>query len=266
MHRPVRRGVGHVEKHRLVRRLLRMLLQKCHRVVTDRVGVIVRLRLIHRIVHRCDELVTATQRRRIIKTARSNDRPVKFLEAPLQRPVILRPLRPCMLGHMPFAAHVPPITAGAQCLGNGHHIATQFAAIPWQLVIAGHQPNARLVLIHPRQQRRPRRAAARGVVKLREPQPLRRQLVQHRRFDLTAVTTDIGKTHIIGHNDHDVGLLGLGRRKWLGKSTHHHEEKKKIRHAASLPSQRTQVKPINFDWSQRDRAPRRSLVARWNLQ
>ena len=137
-----------------------MLLQKIHRIVADRVGVIISLRLILLIVHRSDELILATQRRWIKKAARANDRPIKFFKAPLQRPVILRSLRPRMLGHMPFTTHVPPIPTRAQCLSNGYHITPQLTAISRQLVIAGHQPDARLMLIHAREQRRPRRATA----------------------------------------------------------------------------------------------------------
>ena len=160
MHRPMRRGVGHIEKHRLVRRLLRVLLQKSHRVVADRVGVIISLRLILLIVHRSDELILATQRRWIKKAARADDRSIKLFKAPLQRPVVLRTLRPRVLGHMPFTAHVPSIPARAQRLGNRHHIAPQLTAIPRQLVVARHQPDACLMLVHPREQRRPRRATA----------------------------------------------------------------------------------------------------------
>ena len=115
-----------------------MLLQKSHRVVADRVGVIISLRLILLIVHRRDELVPTAQGRRIKKTARANDCAVKLLESPLQRPVVLRTLRPRVLGHMPFTAHVPSIPARAQRLGNRHHITPQLTAIPWQLIVARH--------------------------------------------------------------------------------------------------------------------------------
>ena len=82
------------------------------------------------------------------------------------------------------------------------------------------------MLVHPREQRRPRWATARGIVKLCEPQPVLRQLVKNWRLDLATVTPDIREPHVIGHDDHDIGLLSLGRRKRLGKSPRQREAKK----------------------------------------
>mgnify|MGYP000579923011 CR=1 FL=1 len=64
------------------------------------------------------------------------------------------------------------------------------------------------MLVHPRKQRGARWATARGIVKLREPQPVCRQLIERGRLDFTAVTADIREPHVISHNNDDVWLLG----------------------------------------------------------
>ena len=210
MHRPVRSGVGHVEKHWLIRRLFRVFLKKHHRVVADGVGVIVGLGLIFLVIHRRDKAVCTAQGGRIIETTRANDGAVKFFKAALQRPVVLGTLRLRVLGHVPLAAHVAPVTARAQCLSNTHHIPTQFTTITGQLAVPGHQANAGLMRVHAREQRRPRRATARHVVKLRKSNPICRQPIKRRCLDLAPVTTDIRKTHVIGHDQDNIWLLSSG--------------------------------------------------------
>ena len=42
------------------------------------------------------------------------------------------------------------------------------------------------------------------IIKLREPQPLRRQCIQIRRADFRAVTSKIRKAEIIGHDQHNI--------------------------------------------------------------
>ena len=64
------------------------------------------------------------------------------------------------------------------------------------------------MLVHPREQRCPRRAATRGIIKLRKAKPIRRQFIQRRRLNLTALATDVRKAHVVGHDDDDVWLLG----------------------------------------------------------
>jgi len=60
--------------------------------------------------------------------------------------------------------------------------------------------------IQSREQRRPRGAAARGVVELRETQPARRELVEVRRGDFAAVAAEVGEAHVIDEDDDDVGF------------------------------------------------------------
>ena len=52
--------------------------------------------------------------------------------------------------------------------------------------------------------RRPRRPATRGVVKLREAQPLARKRVKIGRGDFPTIAPQIGIAHVIGKDDDDV--------------------------------------------------------------
>ena len=68
-----------------------------------------------------------------------------------------------------------------------------------------------LVRIQPREQRRPRRAASRRVVELREPQPAVRKCIDMRRGNvLTAVNADIAIAHVIADDDQNVGFGECG--------------------------------------------------------
>jgi hypothetical protein len=67
-------------------------------------------------------------------------------------------------------------------------------------------PHARLVRIKTREQRRPRGTTARRVVKLREAQPARRELVEIRRGNFRPVAADVGVPHVVRQNDDDVRL------------------------------------------------------------
>ena len=52
-----------------------------------------------------------------------------------------------------------------------------------------------------------RRPAAGCVVKLGEAQSVVREPIQVGRLNLATVTTDVGKTHVIRHDDQEVGPL-----------------------------------------------------------
>ena len=111
-----------------------------------------------------------------------------------------------MLGHMPFTAHVPSIPARAQRLGNRHHIASQLAAIPRQLVISGHQSDPGLMLVHPGKQGSPGRATAGGVVELGEAQAVIGERIEVGRHDFSSVATHVGIPHVVRKDHNDVGL------------------------------------------------------------
>ena len=124
---------------------------------------------------------------------------------------------------MPFAHRRRAVARGLQHLRDGHAVRIQRAAVAGEFLapitragilrraVGSHEPDARLVRIQPREQRRARRAAARAVVKLREPHPARRERVEIRRANLTAVAAEIRPPEIVGEDDEDVRFCGCDR-------------------------------------------------------
>jgi acid phosphatase family membrane protein YuiD len=108
---------------------------------------------------------------------------------------------------MPLAAHVSVVTACPQHFGNRHALAIQLTAVAIMSAIVRHVTDAGLMRVKSREQCRARGTTARRIVKLREPNALPGQTVQIRRLNLTAVTTDVRETHVVGHNQQDVRTL-----------------------------------------------------------
>ena len=106
---------------------------------------------------------------------------------------------------MPFTGHERRISSLAQHLGDGHTITVDVTLITTQRSRPGHRAHTRLMCIQTGHQRRARGATAGGIVKLRVPQAILRQLIKIGRLNLAAVTTDIRKTHVIGHDQNNVG-------------------------------------------------------------
>ena len=126
----------------------------------------------------------------------------------------IKPIEPARDGRlfrlrteMPFAGHHRTVTALAELLGQRRHIGPDRAAVAGQAAIPRHVPHAGLVRIQPRQQRRPRRTTPSGIIKLRKPQTVGCEFIQHGCFNLSAVTAEIRKAGIIRHDDDDVGLF-----------------------------------------------------------
>ena len=108
---------------------------------------------------------------------------------------------------VPLAGHHGAIPALPETLGQGRHVGQDSAAVTGNAPILGHVSHARLVLVNPAQQGRTRGAAAAGVVKLGKSQSIGGQLVQRRRFNLTAVTTEIRITRIISQDQNNIRLF-----------------------------------------------------------
>ena len=106
---------------------------------------------------------------------------------------------------MPFAGHERRISSLLQRLSNGHTIAVDVPLITAQRSRPSHRAHTRLMRIQTGHQRRTRRATAGGIVKLRVPQAMLRQPIKVGRLNLAAVTTDVRKTHVIGHDQNNVG-------------------------------------------------------------
>ena len=200
-----------------------------HRMVRNRISIIIWfLRCIPRIRKRRHPLVIPHQIRRIPETPRANDRPVKPVKPSLPRPIPPIRLRPRrrQLRHMPLPRHISPVTSRSQRLRNRHTPPTQFPAIPLVPPIIRHVPHPRLVRVQPRQQARPSRTTPRPIVKLREPHPLRRQPVQHRRPHLSTVAPQIRKPHVVTQHDHNVRPPSRA----LHPTTHRHHRRQHRNH------------------------------------
>jgi hypothetical protein len=111
---------------------------------------------------------------------------------------------------MPFAGNAGVIAGRAEYLGKCHHPILQLpmnTARAWNDKVF-EMAEPRLVRIGAGQQRRARRAAPRGVVELREPEPAGRQRIDVGCRYLASVATDIGESHVIDEDDHDVRPCG----------------------------------------------------------
>ena len=106
---------------------------------------------------------------------------------------------------MPFTGHERRIPSLLQYLGDGHTIAVDVTLITAQRGRSSHRTHTRLMCIQTGHQRRARGATAGGIVKLRVPQAILRQLIEIGCLNLAAITTDIRKTHVIGHDQNNVG-------------------------------------------------------------
>ena len=106
---------------------------------------------------------------------------------------------------MPFAGHERRISSLLQHLSNGHTISVDVTLITTQRGRPGHRTHTRLMCIQTGHQRRTRGATAGGIVELRVTQAMLCQLIKIGRLNLAAVTTDVRKTHVIGHDQNNVG-------------------------------------------------------------
>ena len=104
---------------------------------------------------------------------------------------------------VPLSRVIRPVAQRAQHLGQ------EFCPLRALTLTAARHARHRiapdLLGVIPREQGSPRRPAAGRVVKLREPQAARGQLVEIRRVDLAAVATQVRVPEIIGEDDNDIG-------------------------------------------------------------
>jgi len=179
-----------------------------HGVIVDRVGVVERLGLVFRVRVGRDHRVVARQRVGVEEAARSVDRAVEAVVPALQGPIVLGPVGLGLFRDVPLAGHVGRVARALEGLGDGDAAAVEVAAVSVEPAVVHHMPDAGLVRVEPAHEARASRAAAGGVVEVREPQPVGGQTVEARRVDLTAVAPDVRVTHVIRHDQDDVGLLG----------------------------------------------------------
>ena len=179
----MRRGEGDVAEERLVRVLLRVLAQEADRVIGDRDGRIprlVRFRQRHVIQFMPLRLKVAVLLRHVIRMIKTTIR-----------------MHARRVADMPLAALVAAVAQLAQTIRQHLHPRGEFTIL---------RVHADLLRIISRHQRAACRPATRRVVELREAQPARRQLVEIRRRDLAAVTSEVRPAEVIDEDEHKVRL------------------------------------------------------------
>ena len=105
---------------------------------------------------------------------------------------------------VPLAAHVGVVAAGLQHLRDRHAAVVEVAGVALRAGVVGEDADAGLVRMQAGQQRGARRAAARGVVELREAQAVGGEAVEVGRVDLAAVAADVGVAHVVVEDQDDV--------------------------------------------------------------
>ncbi len=275
VHGPMGGRVGHVEEQRLIGPALAVVADEPDGVVGDRVGVVEPGGLVVRVGERGDHRVIARQRAGIVVASRSADRAVESLEAPLERPVVFRPLVGVVPCHVPLAGHAGRVARLAQHFGDRHAAVAQVALKPLQALVLGHVPDGHLLRIEPAVQTRPGRTAPGRVVELAEPQPARSQPVEVRRVDLSTVAPEIGEPHVVGEDHEDIGpgRAGFGGPRRLRGQQHCDSERCEsmldglhLEGSSSLrewpPEQSRHPADASPRW-QGCRTPNRKLHARW---
>ena len=186
----MRRGEREKLKERPVGKFFGVLLQTLDRVLGHRGrGEVIRVRRDGR------------QRFVVLGVAARREIPVVILEAVGVIETVLQRLAV----HVPFAGVIRAVAGGLEHLGQqprprGPHAAR--AARQPRHPVAPH-----LLRVITGENRRARRPAARGVVKLCEPHAALGERVELRRRDVAAVTTRVGETHVVGQNEENVRAL-----------------------------------------------------------
>ena len=117
---------------------------------------------------------------------------------------------------MPLAGHVSVIAGGMQNFCERNTVLVQITEVARRQpgsranFVFRQTPQAGLVRMQTSLQSRARRGAAGGVVKLRQAQSARSQRIQIRRGNFRTETAEIGITHVIGQDEHEVGPGSFG--------------------------------------------------------
>jgi len=105
---------------------------------------------------------------------------------------------------MPLTAHQGAIVRASRHFGQRHAAVVQVTEIAGQLAVSGHQADPGLMRIQAGQQACAGRAATRGVVHLRQTNPVGCEGVEVRRTNLAAEATDVGEAEVIGKYQYDI--------------------------------------------------------------
>ena len=144
------------------------------------------------------------------------EEPVISLETPPQRPPVIRPGgRHRLLGRqVPFPDAVGVVATALKDLRQESVLERDIAVGPGitgrSIGQAGQMVR---VVVAPGEDARARRRAQRSGVHIRKEQPFGRQCIDIRCRDRASVTAKVAETHIVDHDEHDVGsALGSPQR------------------------------------------------------
>jgi len=111
-----------------------------------------------------------------------------------------------LTANMPFAGHHGLVIGFLENLGNRSAVVAQVALVSRRAEIEPHMTNPGLVRIEAGQERGPGRAAAGAIVHRGQRDTACRHGIDIRCSDLRAHAADIGKAHIVGEDQDDVGF------------------------------------------------------------
>ena len=114
-----------------------------------------------------------------------------------------------LLAEVPLARHRREVAGVAEDFGDRHRSGQEPAANPFRVRLDPiiEPAHSGLVRIEARQQRRPRGAAPRRVISLREANTPSGEPVEIRRRNLAAVRADVGEAQVVDQHDDDVGPI-----------------------------------------------------------
>ena len=123
--------------------------------------------------------------------------------------------------HVPFADHPRAVAGLLEQLGDGDVVVEQVAGVSRTALGRGlgadEVADARFVRMQAGDERRTRRATARGVIAFLETRAGLGQAVQVRRRNLAAVGAEVRVAEIIGEDDEHVRTVGRSERERAGR-------------------------------------------------
>jgi len=111
------------------------------------------------------------------------------------------------VSHMPFPRDGGEVAGLAKDLRDGVAVFVQGAPVTGDTLVGGHPAYSGLMRVESGQERGPGGAAASGIIKLGELRATLGEGIEVRGGNLTAIGPDIGKPHIVHHDEDNVGTL-----------------------------------------------------------
>ncbi len=156
------------------------------------------------------------------------DGSVESVEATLEGPVGFIAIGRGVFGDVPFAGDVGGVAGGLENLCDGDAFFVEVAAVSVVAAVVHHVSDACLMSVESSEKCGACGAASSGVIELGEAQAVGGKGVKCWRFDFAAVAADVGVSHVIGHDEDDVGTcVGPGEmRRYEGDENCEGDEEK----------------------------------------